>query len=48
MKDHTIRRATAQRDMKILKEIGFVSFVDAPKTGKYMITGKLKQILYKS
>jgi ATP-dependent DNA helicase RecG len=47
MKDHTIRRATAQRDMKILKEIGFVSFVGAPKTGKYTITKKLAQILNK-
>ena len=48
MKDRTIKRATAQRDMKILKEIGFISFIGAPKTGKYMITGKLKQVLHKS
>jgi hypothetical protein len=38
----------AQRDMKILRDIGFISFVGAPKTGKYMITEKLAQILNKS
>ena len=47
MKDLTIKRATAQRDMKILREIGFIHFLGAPKTGKYMVTEKLVQILSK-
>jgi len=48
MKDLTVKRATAQRDMKILRNIGFIHFLGAPKTGKYMITKKLAQILKKS
>lgn len=37
-----IERATAQRDMKHLKNIGWVNFVGAPKTGKYILTEKGK------
>ncbi|WP_201741412.1 HTH domain-containing protein [Sinomicrobium soli] len=37
-KEFHIKRATAQRDMKQLKDIGWVDFVGAPKTGKYMLT----------
>ena len=48
MKDLSVKRATAQRDMKILRDIGFIHFLGAPKTGKYMITKKLAQILKKS
>ena len=48
IQNHTIRRATAQRDMKVLRDIGFISFVGATKTGKYMITEKLTHILNKS
>lgn len=47
MKNYSIRRATAQRDMKILRSVGLVSFVGAPKTGKYMITEKFEPILNK-
>jgi len=31
--------------MKMLKEAGLITFVGAPKTGKYMITEKLTQII---
>lgn len=33
-----------QRDMKMIKEAGLITFVGAPKTGKYRITDKLSQI----
>lgn len=45
MSNHTIKRATAQRDMKLLKDAGLINFIGAPKTGKYMITEKLSQII---
>jgi hypothetical protein len=48
MKKYLIGRATAQRDMKILRDIKFIRFIGAPKTGKYMITKTLTQILNKS
>ncbi|SHG19041.1 putative DNA binding domain-containing protein [Pedobacter caeni] len=35
-----IKRATGQRDMKILKETGYLSFVGSNKSGKYMLTKK--------
>jgi ATP-dependent DNA helicase RecG len=47
MNFYSIKRATAQRDMKILKDIGFISFVGSPKAGKYMATEKLLQIITK-
>ena len=33
-----IERATAQRDMKQLKDIGWVDFFGAPRTGRYKLT----------
>jgi ATP-dependent DNA helicase RecG len=44
-KQFNIERATAQRDMKQLKSIGWVDFIGAPKTGKYMLTDKGKNDL---
>lgn len=41
-KHFNIERATAQRDMKRLKGIGWVDFMGAPKTGKYILTEKGK------
>lgn len=34
----SISRETAQRDMALLRESGFVAFVGAPKTGRYELT----------
>ena len=45
MANHAIKQATAQRDMKLLKDAGLINFIGAPKTGKYMITEKLTQII---
>ena len=45
MANHAIKRATAQRDMKMLKDAGLINFIGAPKTGKYMISNKLSQII---
>ena len=45
MANHTIKRATVQRDMKMLKDAGLITFIGAPKTGKYMISNKLSQII---
>jgi ATP-dependent DNA helicase RecG len=42
-----IERATAQRDMKILKDIEFVKFEGAPRIGKYVATEKAKKIKLK-
>ena len=39
-----IERATAQRDMKLLKKIGFVKFEGASKTGKYIATEKIQNV----
>ncbi|MGA7836581.1 MAG: RNA-binding domain-containing protein, partial [Ignavibacteriaceae bacterium] len=36
-----LSRATAQRDIKILKDSNMVAFVGAKKTGKYLLTNKL-------
>ena len=38
-----IERATAQRDMALLRKLGFVEFKGAPKTGHYVITDKIKK-----
>ena len=35
-----IQRATAQRDIKQLKNVGWVDFFGPPKSGKYMLTNK--------
>jgi ATP-dependent DNA helicase RecG len=35
-----IKRATGQRDMKTLKEMGYVLFIGSNKSGKYMLTRK--------
>lgn len=43
--EFNIERATAQRDMKELKKIGFITFIGSPKTGKYMITPKFNSII---
>lgn len=42
-----IERATAQRDMKILRDFGFVKFEGAPKSGRYVATEKTKNIKIK-
>ena len=39
-----IERATAQRDMKLLRDLGWVTFVGSPKTGKYRLTQQGKQL----
>ena len=44
-KNFAIKRATAQRDMKILRDAGWITFVGAPKTGKYQLTEQGKQLL---
>lgn len=48
LKNINIKRATAQRDMKMLKDVGFIHFAGAPKTGKYMITKDFAQVLNRS
>jgi ATP-dependent DNA helicase RecG len=35
-----IKRATAQRDLKILKDTEWIDFEGAPKTGKYRLSPK--------
>ncbi len=40
-----ISMATAERDLSILKGIGFIVFKGAPKTGKYVLTEKGKKII---
>ena len=40
-----IERATAQRDMKLLRDAGWITFIGAPKTGKYQLTEQGKQLL---
>ena len=40
-----IERATAQRDMALLREAGLVSFKGAPKTGRYVLTDDARQRL---
>jgi hypothetical protein len=47
IKIYSIKGATVQHDMKILKDIGFISFVGSPNAGKYMATEKLIQIITK-
>ena len=42
-----IERATAQRDMALLRKLGFVEFKGAPKTGHYVITDKVKKLKLK-
>ncbi len=42
-KQFGIEKSTAQRDMKLLKTIGWVDFAGAPKTGKYKMTEKGSQ-----
>jgi len=32
--NHAIKRATTQRDMKMLKDAGLINFTGAPKAGK--------------
>lgn len=39
-----IGRATAQRDMKVLKDIEFIEFIGSPKSGKYFISKTLKKL----
>jgi ATP-dependent DNA helicase RecG len=45
--EFNVKRATAQRDMKMLKEAGYINFEGAPKTGKYVVTHKFKSIIEK-
>lgn len=42
-----IERRTALRDMAVLKNLGFVEFRGAPKTGRYVITDKIKKLKIK-
>jgi ATP-dependent DNA helicase RecG len=44
IKKHNIPKRTAERDMKILREAGLIIFSGAPKTGKYLITEKVKEL----
>lgn len=41
-----LSRATAQRDLSILKKLGVIKFAGARKTGKYLLTEKGKEIIY--
>lgn len=41
----TISTATAERDIAMLKEAGFLRFVGAPKTGNYVLTDKGKKMV---
>ncbi|NCN65185.1 MAG: hypothetical protein GW779_01565 [Candidatus Altiarchaeum hamiconexum] len=40
-----ISTATAERDISLLKKLGFIKFTGAPKTGKYVLTEKWKKII---
>lgn len=40
-----VSRATAERDLSILKDLGLISFVGAPKTGRYVLTEKGKKLI---
>jgi ATP-dependent DNA helicase RecG len=40
-----ISTATAERDLMILKNLGLIIFRGAPKTGKYILTDKGKEII---
>ncbi|PKP55166.1 hypothetical protein CVT91_16390, partial [Candidatus Atribacteria bacterium HGW-Atribacteria-1] len=40
-----ISTATAERDLMILKNLGLIIFKGAPKTGKYILTDKGKEIV---
>ena len=40
-----ISTATAERDLMILKNLGLIIFKGAPKTGKYILTDKGKEII---
>lgn len=42
-----LTQRTVERDIKLLKEIGFVEFSGARKTGHYLITDKLKKLQLK-
>jgi predicted transcriptional regulator len=44
MSEFSIERRTTQRDMKLLKDAGFVEFAGPDKTGKYVLTGKGQKI----
>ena len=41
----TISTATAERDIAMLKEVGFLRFVGAPRTGNYVLTEKGKKMV---
>jgi ATP-dependent DNA helicase RecG len=41
-------RATAQRDLRLLKQAGFLQFTGPPKTGAYVLTEKGKALLKES
>jgi ATP-dependent DNA helicase RecG len=41
-------RATAKRDLHLLKQIGLLQFTGPPKTGTYVLTEKGKELLRKS
>lgn len=44
IKKFRIHRRTALRDMYLLKQCGFIEFKGAPKTGKYVITEKIREL----
>ena len=45
--EFNIERATAQRDMALLRKLGFVEFKGAPKTVHYVLTDKVKKLKLK-
>ncbi len=40
-----ISKATAERDLALLKKLGLIEFIGPPKTGKYMLTEKGSDLL---
>ena len=40
-----ISKATAERDLALLKKLGLIEFIGPPKTGKYMLTKKGSDLL---
>jgi len=40
-----VSRATAERDILVLKELDFITFEGSPKTGRYVLTKKGKRLV---
>ena len=45
--EYRVKRATAQRYMKVLREAGIAEFTGAPKTGRYVLTKHFRSKLSK-